>query len=105
LKGIKCKVTKGLWIWKNEIKFLDSFILKSFLTIKTTKIMKKVRVLFLGMALLAFVFNIPISLADCPTTNCGSDCGSGQTCSITQYENGQLCSWTICYGVGPSIDA
>lgn len=44
LKVIKHKVSKRLWIRKNEIKFLDSFIFKSFLTLKTTKIMKKLSI-------------------------------------------------------------
>ena len=66
--------------------------------------MEKLQGTVLVSALLAFLFNITVSLADCPTTNCNTDCGRGQTCSITQYENGVICSWTICYGKGPSID-
>lgn len=45
-----------------------------------------------------------VAIAECPTTNCGTDCGVGEVCSITQYENGKVCSWTMCYGVGPSTE-
>ena len=44
--------------------------------------------------------------ADCPPTDCSGDCGSsGSGCAITQYdENGNLCSWTICYGRRGNIE-
>lgn len=63
--------------------------------------MKKFQVSFLGVALLAFIFNISVALA-CPTVDCNNDCGNGNICSVTIYQNGVLCSWTICYGKGPS---
>lgn len=43
--------------------------------------------------------------ATCPTTDCGSDCGSGgQGCQITQWENGRICSTTICHGKRGDIE-
>lgn len=60
--------------------------------------MKK-RNLLIGLFTLLFGVGV---YAGCPVVDCGADCGSGSVCSITQYVNGQQCSWTICYGVGPS---
>lgn len=51
-----------------------------------------------------FGFSISPLFAACPTTNCEDDCASGSRCYITQYENGEVCSWTICYGKGAKFD-
>jgi hypothetical protein len=48
------------------------------------------------------IFFLENTKAGCPVTNCNTDCGNGRLCSITQYENGVQCSWTLCYGKGPS---
>ncbi len=58
------------------------------------------KILFsLFMSVILFV---GITEANCPVTDCNTDCGNGRLCSITQYENGVQCSWTLCYGKGPS---
>lgn len=57
---------------------------------------------FLLSLFVSGIFFIGITKADCPVTNCNTDCGNGRLCSITQYENGVQCSWTLCYGKGPS---
>ncbi len=54
------------------------------------------------LAFLMISFNTALAFS-CPTTNCSTDCDSGDTCQITQYENGTLCSTTVCVGRGPDF--
>lgn len=63
---------------------------------------KKLKISILALAIPVIgMLSLSSVFADCPATDCDDECASGETCSITQYdENGNLCSWTICSGYG-----
>jgi len=52
---------------------------------------------------IALMFSFNTAEAACPATDCQSDCDTGDKCTITQYDNGVLCSTTTCYGRGPDF--
>jgi len=66
--------------------------------------MKNFRIFLAGLFFMLGISS-SISYASCPVTSCDGDCGSGgQGCQITQYENGQVCSTTICNGKRGNIE-
>jgi hypothetical protein len=64
--------------------------------------MKSIKKIITGCTLtIAFMFSFFVfsSMAECPPADCNTMCGtSGSGCQITQYEDGKLCSTTICEG-------
>lgn len=65
--------------------------------------MKKLRKAYLGLGVvfaLSFAFT---TYAECPVTQCGVDCDPGEICQITQYDNGVICSTTMCSNRGPKF--
>jgi len=56
------------------------------------------------LSIILIALALPL-LAECPVTNCDTSCGTrGNGCQITQYENGVLCSTTICHGKRGAVE-
>ncbi len=67
---------------------------------------KKLKISILALAIPVIgMLSLSSVFADCPATDCEDECGSGDYCYITKYdENGEVCSATTCFGMGPDTE-